>query len=43
MSVSSTLMVVLTPVPTSLDLTYAVADLGTDWLSMDILVKVYTT
>ena len=40
MSVLSTLMVVLTSAPTSLDPTYVVADLGTDWLPMGAPVKV---
>ena len=41
MSVSSTLMAVLTTVPTSMDPTYVVADLDTHWLPMDTLVKVF--
>ena len=43
MSVRLPLMAVLTIAPTSLDPIYAVADLGTDWLPMEALVKVYTT
>ena len=41
MSAPSIPMAVLTSAPTSLDPTYAVADLGTDWQSMDTPVKVY--
>ena len=41
MSAPSIPMAVLMSAPTSLDPTYAVADLGTDWQSMDTPVKVY--
>ena len=40
MSVPSTMIAVLTTAPTLLDPTIVVAELGTDWLPMDALVKV---
>ena len=40
MNVPSTLMIVLTTVQTPMDPIHVVADLDTDWLPTDILVKV---
>lgn len=40
MSVPSTMIAVLTTAPTLWDPTTVVAELGTDWLPMDALVKV---
>ena len=41
MNVPSTLTIVLTRVQTPLDPMHVVADLDTNWLGMDILVKVH--